>query len=73
MPRVHRKVHCEMQATKTSGSTRWQAVASWEANEEAMTFAPATFEIQTQHAHGDDLDEQYCYICAELYINKALG
>lgn len=33
--------------THKSGSTGWQAVASWEVNEEAMTFAPATFEIQT--------------------------
>lgn len=29
-----------------SSSTGWQAVTSWEANEEVMTYAPATFEIQ---------------------------
>lgn len=60
--------------THKSGSTGWQAVVSWEVNEEAMTFAPATFEIQTLQG-GPFLDELYSSVtaCWGLYISKELG
>lgn len=70
-PRVHRKVHREIQATKyKSGSTGWQAVAPWEVNEECDDICTCNI-WNSSSAGGGTL--MICYIRAELYINKALA